>query len=417
MRRVLLFLVIAFAAPATAQDAPDQPIVRTQLDPAEVLTGQQTTLTVTVLVPSFFSEPVTLPSYDLPNIMVELPDEDTHPVSERVQGRKWSGVRRQYLVTPLVPGEITLPAQSVSFTYADADYQPVKATAPTDAVILTGLVPPGAEGLDPFLAANALTLNQVIAGAEGELEPGAAITRTVTATIDGSRAMTIPPLLPPLDLPGLSEHPDPPEVTDDPETGIGTRVESVTYIPKQGGRFTLPDISIGWYNIAADQVEQATASGVSLAVRGPSPAETSQHLNWRMIAVIAMALLLLAAILWALWRRYAPILRARAARARAAWQASPRYALRQARRAVQDHRLGAAIAWTSRWWRRGDREQDEAVQSAYLTIGRGRYGPQPFDTPALDETWDAGKRALDKQARQHPARQQIGRDKLPRLNP
>lgn len=105
-----LALLLCAAAPVQAQEAAaGEPVVRTELEPASVLTGQPATLRVTVLVPTYFPRPVTLPSFDLPNVMVELPDEATRPVSERVEGRKWSGVRRVYRITPLVPGAISIP--------------------------------------------------------------------------------------------------------------------------------------------------------------------------------------------------------------------------------------------------------------------------------------------------------------------
>lgn len=425
-----LALLLCAAAPVQAQEAAaGEPVVRTELEPASVLTGQPATLRVTVLVPTYFPRPVTLPSFDLPNVMVELPDEATRPVSERVEGRKWSGVRRVYRITPLVPGAISIPPQQIRFTYADASYQPVEATARTAALTLTGTVPEAAADLDPFLAAASLSLEQTIEGAGGQdsagevaggdLEPGAAITRTVTVRVTGSKAMAIPPVLQPLGLPGLAEHPAAPEVADDAETGTGIRTERVTYIAGQGGRYVLPAITLGWYDIGADRVEEATLEGVELAVRGPAPAQSAPPRDWRVIAGYGAALLLLALGLRVAWRLAAPIAAARAGRARAAYRASPGYALRRADSAFRAHRLGAALAWTERWRRRrGEAAAGPGpVKSACLDLGRGLYGPEPAAGGAMETLWSEARRALKGHARRRPGRTQRSRGALPPLNP
>lgn len=478
IRALVLCLLCGLALPAAAQEAGDAtqeagdaPIIRTELDPAEVLTGQPTTLRVTVLVPSFFSRPVALPSYDLPNVLVELPEASGRPVSERVAGRKWSGVRQEYRITPLVPGPIALPPQEVAFTYADSAYKPVEATARTAALTLTGLVPAAAAGLDPFLAARAVTLEQEIEGAEGELQPGAAITRRVIATIEGGRAMAIPPLLLPLGQPGLSEHPDPPVVeTDadaDPEAGSeagsdpgrGIRSESVTYIVKQGGRYELPEIRLGWYDIAADRVDELVLEGVALAVSGPVAAAAGPARDWRRLAAIVAGAILLGLLALLLIRRARPAVARGLRRARAARRASPRYARRQAERALQAHRLGAALTWTRRWWQRAGHAgpPPAPLTAAYLEIGRALYGPDaasatpgvraPAESPVKTATensappaapptgktpahstsnntvqppearWSFGAQALRAQARGRRAQRRSPRAALPELNP
>ncbi|WP_353476745.1 hypothetical protein PVT71_29005 (plasmid) [Salipiger sp. H15] len=421
MKRHLLIISLfcCLALPAAAQESADAPVIRTELDPADILTGQPTTLRVTVLVPSFFSKPVSLPSYDLPNIMVEVPEKSGRPVSERVAGRKWSGVRQEYQITPLVPGAIELPPQAITLTYADSAYKPVEVTAQTEALTLTGLVPAAAAGLDPFLAATSVTLEQVIEGAEGALEPGAAITRRVTATIEGGRAMAIPPLLSSLDQPGLSEHPDPPVVEDDPETGLGTRIESVTYIAKQGGRFSLPEVRLGWYNTTADKVEEQILEGTDFAVSGAAPTEASEPFDWRRAAVVAALLILAALLLLLIWRRARPVVANRVTRAHAAWRNSSRYALRQAEKSLQAHRLGPALTWTRHWWRRGrhDGPPPEPVTSAYLDIGRELYGPGATNGAEPGDRWSSGIKTLKDHARGHHASRPRPHGDLPDLNP
>ena len=51
----------------------------------------------------------------------------------------------------------------------------------TEPIALTGVIPAGAEGLDPFIAAQSLELNQAIEGTPDKMVAGDSVTRRVVA--------------------------------------------------------------------------------------------------------------------------------------------------------------------------------------------------------------------------------------------
>lgn len=278
MWRGLLYLMLAIVCRTTlAQqppaNAPTDPIVRTTLEPSAVTPGQSATLKVTALVPTWMPNPAVLPGFDLPNLMVKLPDRATRPVSERIRGKMWSGVTRTYQIYPLVAGEIPIPPQTLTLSYADPKtYQTATVQAQTDALVLVGAVPAAAQDLQPFLAASALTMTQEVDGATGTLEPGDAVSRSVSVAIAGAPPMMVPALLSDAAVAGLSIHAEAPEVTDDPAKPgelAGRRTERQTIIVENGGRYTLPAVQLRWYNLHTDAVEIATVESIDLAVEGP----------------------------------------------------------------------------------------------------------------------------------------------------
>ncbi|MEM7238683.1 MAG: hypothetical protein AAF501_12800, partial [Pseudomonadota bacterium] len=313
------------APPDPADAAAVVPVVRLALEADSSVPGQPVRLRLKVLVPSFMPAPPVLPSYDLPNLMVRLPAKSTLPTSETVGGDTWNGITRSYLLIPLVAGAIRLPPQPVIVTHAAPDTgQPVVSELMTGELTLTGTVPEGAEALDPFIAADALSLAQTVEGLEPPLEAGDAVTRRLTVTVEGTVPMVVPALLG-TDAPvGLSAYPEDPSVETTTDRGVigGIRTEAVTYVAEAGGGFELPAVSMAWFDLQSGQVVTATADAISFAVSG-APAETPlgsearDRRLWRLAPVLLVCLLGSFAYL-----RYGPRVRAWRAARQAAWEAS-----------------------------------------------------------------------------------------------
>ena len=139
MRRLaaIVVMLFLFAVPLSAQDA--QPTASAELEVNEVIPGQYTTLRIAVLVPTWMAGPVDFPSFEMPNLRVRLPPESTGPISRRVNGETWSGVARRYLLSPMVPGQFAIPAQTLLVRYAQpGQTDPLEATLSTPALLLTG---------------------------------------------------------------------------------------------------------------------------------------------------------------------------------------------------------------------------------------------------------------------------------------
>ena len=79
-----ILLLTALLGPMLAVAEEDSPITRISLSADTVGVGEPVTLTVAVLVPSWFPKPPVFPSFEVPNAIVRLPPDSTYPISERI---------------------------------------------------------------------------------------------------------------------------------------------------------------------------------------------------------------------------------------------------------------------------------------------------------------------------------------------
>lgn len=413
MLRALIAALCALIALPLA--AAEPPVLEVEFAETETIPGRPLTLRLTILTPSWLVKPANFPGLETPDLLVGLPERATTPISRTIGGASWSGVSRRYLLTPMIAGRFSIPAQDITVIYANPDGgAPLTATLRTEPLSFAGVAPEGAEGLDPFIAAEALVLEQTLSGPTEDLTPGDTVTRVVTARITGASAMFLPPLLTPTPIEGLAAYPDAPEVADKNVRGetAGTRIETVTYAAQSGGAGAAPDVAIKWYNLSSGAVETASLPEVALSVDAPAAAADRDP---RMIAAgLAAALAALLAGWW-IAKRAAPHLRAWTDARRTARLASAAHAwdLLMAATARRDHAAthGALSLWAAR--RAGpDPQGDADLQSALIAIGAARYGAAPGDDGAA---WSALTAALRRIRAAAPAA--TGQSALPPLNP
>jgi hypothetical protein len=407
--------------PTSRVQAPDGgPVLEVTFEETEAIPGQPLSLRLTLLVPTFLPHPPVWPSPEAPNLLVRLPERSTNPTSARVGDETWSGVTRNYRISPMVPGDFTIPPQEVIVTYADPDSnEAVKVTLRTEVIAFRGVVPEGAEGLDPFIAADALKLEQRIDGEPGAMVPGDSVTRTVVATVSGMSPMFLPDLLAPVVVAGIAFYPDEPTLAETDERGRpgGSRTEGVTLVAEGGGSGGAPAVTLDWYNLATGEVETASVEGFAIAVDGP-PAQTAvEPRDWRAIALMALAgVVAIAAGVW-LFHMISPMLGCWISDARGRRLASEAYAYSELRRVIasRDHaRLRPALdLWAERVTGPDPREELR-VRAALTALGAARYGAAaPTDT---DDAWRALAEELP-DARKSCRSTSSGLRALPRLNP
>ena len=249
-----------------------EPIVEVELSEGEVIVGQPIRLQIKILVPTYMPKPPIYPTIELPELMVRLPYRATTPTSERRDGVSLSGTIRSYRLYPLAAGSFEIPEQLLTLTYADPNTNaPITAEVAMPAQSFVATVPAAAKDLDPPVIAEGFALDQQIEG-DTSLRVGDAITRTVTARIDGTTPVLIPSLVPKLDAPALRTYPKEPRVNATEERGVlsGTRVEAVTYLVQADGDAQLPEITVEWYNTKTQSLETASVPGVTLTL-APAP--------------------------------------------------------------------------------------------------------------------------------------------------
>lgn len=381
---------LATAGPAGAQD----PVVEIEFEKSSTIPGQPLALRVTVLVPTWLTKPVIFPSFEAPNILVHLSEGSTGPTSKTIEGETWSGVSRRYQITPMVPGRFEIPAQQLQITWAEpGQTEPKQMQIALDVMSVEGVVPEGAEGLSPFIAADKLTLDAEITEAEMPMAAGDSITVSLTAQIEGTSAMFLPQLLPSVDIEGIAAYPAEPIVSDNENRGrlSGRRIESVSLLAQSGGSGAFPRITVQWYNLKTKKVETATIAGFDVSVDAPEASEKA--IDPRLIALcVGLGLLGLVILSWS-YRYAAPRLRKRLTARRNRLHASEAWAYGKVVAAEKDRDISALFRAIDVWAVRCvlDPREMAPLNSALFALGSARYGR---NVTSQDASWLVVKAAL-----------------------
>ena len=419
LRLLFLLLVVGFFASGSLQAQETKtPLVEVTFDETEVFPGQPLSLRLTVLVPTYLPKPVVFPSFEAPNLMVRLPEGATGPASRRIGSETWSGVTRRYHLSPMIAGSFTIPPQEIRIAWADPDTGAAREdVALTLPIAFSGVVPEGAEGLDPFLAAEALTMSQEVTGLEGTLKPGDSVIRTVTAEIVGTSPMFLPPLLPAHQIQGLAAYPSEPIVAEQDQRSrlSGTRSESVTLIAESGGAGSAPPVSFRWYNLKTGKVETASIDGFDLRVDAPVAAD-GPPLDRRLWVLVGVSGSIAAGLLFLGLHFLRPRLRSYLAHRAAARLASEEWAFNEVRRRIAAGDFDGVSKGLDLWAARcpgQDPRSDSDLNLAVTALGAARYGKQPT---AEGDAWSRLDAALPTVRRLAISQSKAG-SLLPPLNP
>ena len=352
---VTAILTTLLICPVAAR-AQMEPRLSVELPEGDIIVGQPLVLRLKLLVPTWMPKPPNWPNFEVPSLLVRLPERASAPISETIDGETWSGISRAYRLYPLTAGPFDLPTQKLTVTYAaPGTPDPIETTLTVAAIRFTATIPKGAEGLDPVIIAQDFSLIQQFEGGP-QVQSGDAVQRIVTANIKGTTPILIPALIPApstdpettgKDGPPLRAYPKDPVVTDSEDRGTlsGTRRETITYMAQTGGMATLPEIAVSWFNLDSGKVEIAKLDGMTLTITAPPPPPPgpAEYARWA-------AMLLGAVFLAWLFARYLwPRLQSAARRARTGWVASEPYATRQVRHALRNGTLSEIYTVLDHW--------------------------------------------------------------------
>lgn len=422
MRALALALLLSFVPISAIAETKARPILRVTLSDHAAVPGQAIALDVTILVPTWMPRPPELPSFEIPDVAVRLPEGASMATSETLDGETWSGVMRAYQLYPMVVGRFRIPSLPVTVTFADPDtLEPVEAVLRTNELVFEGVAPVGAEALDPFIAADRLTLEQRIEGDPEGLEPGAAFTRTVTARIEGASPIFLPPLVPRLEAPGLAAYPQEPVFEEKGVRGVvvGKRIERVTYVAEAGARVRTAPVQLQWWNLHAQRIEVAELPPLEIVSSGPPPGASPTASAAEALLRVGLGALL-GAVALAGFRSARPRVAGWLRRRREAHVASEAFAFDRVVRALRAHRFGEALRALELWGRRVEPLSPsdlELVSQALTPLSAELYGRRPLSPSG--ERWSEALRSLRKARERVLARDRARtpRGALPALNP
>jgi hypothetical protein len=357
-----------------------QPIVRISVTPEAVTVGESAEITVTVLVPTWFTKPPIYPSFELVNAITRLPADSSYSFRERVGNESWSGIARTYEIYPLLGATYKLSGQSLKLTYANPGADPVTTSVDIDELVFRGVVPAGAEALVPYIAGRSLKIRLNVEGDLENLAAGDAIVLNYVAELEGLPAIFLPPLSPELVFDGVSVYADEPDVE---EGTPARRREKSTLVFDSGGEFSVPDIDVTYWNTESRAIETVLVPGLSISVKGPvaaiADAGTITQSDWRPIAAILGAAFVVALIL----AKYAPVIMQRYRESVERRRESERYAFDEMQSAMRSGEAKTSYHALLHWLERlepglgprqfAQRYGDEPLVAAVDTVSASIY--------------------------------------------
>lgn len=104
---------------------------------------------------------------------------------------------------------------------------------------------------------------------------GEPLTQTLIVRSDAATGSIIPPLDYSIPDSHFRSYPEQPDIADNQRLGgiIGTRSQTWSLIPTAGGRVTLPEVELTWFDTDREEVRVSTLSARTLSISGAPPPE------------------------------------------------------------------------------------------------------------------------------------------------
>ena len=128
-----------------------------------------------------------------------------------------------------------------------------------------------------WLAANEVKIAEKWSGDISQMKVGEPLTRTITLMANGATVGQLPELQASSTQTDLKNYPDQPllkeKKTD--EGVIAFREEKIAFIPSKAGTYTLPEISINWFNTRTEKMETVSIPQTIVTAIGGTNTETN----------------------------------------------------------------------------------------------------------------------------------------------
>ena len=257
---------------------------------------------VQLTVRLFMAEPLYHADLELPessDVVVKRLGSDESGQAER-NGQSYQVVTRQYVLFPLHSGKLTLPdpvldaevtvTQPSSAAGRDPfagifggspfggtlrTVRPIRLSG--NPIVLTVQPRPASAVGSYWLPASAVTLSAAWNPTRLTAQTGDPLTLDLDLEATGLTAAQLPDLSSLLSLPsGLKAYPDQPKLDDSTRDGklVGNRSQTIALMADSPGRYTIPALTVKWWDTQANQLRAATLPARTLTIL-PAPGNTA----------------------------------------------------------------------------------------------------------------------------------------------
>lgn len=230
-----------------------------QFNKRTVVVGEPVMVTITVYTSTWFTSPPEFSEIQVPNAIMVDYKQRTGSMSKTIGNRSYPAIEKKYLVYPLKEGENSLPSMTIVVeSPPEGDYKAKRSVIQSPERSFH--VAPLPEGLimESWLTAYNVRLNETWNKSTDQLRQGDVLDRRITIEASGALAALIPPLdIVESSFGNLYSRTPSLNNVQNQSSFTGTRTETWTYLMESEGSFTIPGISVSWYNPFSQRVENA----------------------------------------------------------------------------------------------------------------------------------------------------------------
>lgn len=258
---------------------------------------------VQLTVRLFASDPLYHADLELPergDVVAKQVGSDEASRAER-NGRPYQVFTRHYLLFPLHSGKLTLPGPVLDAEVAMSQAPRASGNDPfggglfggpllqtvrpirlhANPIVLAVRARPGNAVGSYWLPARDVTLSANWTPVKLTAQAGDPVTLDLNLRATGLTAAQLPDLTSLLSLPpGLKSYPDQPKLDDSAQSGtlIGSRDQTIAFMATSPGHYTIPALTVSWWDTQANQPRVATLAAHTLSILpavGGAPAAAS----------------------------------------------------------------------------------------------------------------------------------------------
>jgi len=210
------------------------------------------------------------------DVVVE-PLGDITQYQTKIDDRAYLVLEKKYALFPQQSGRLNIESIQAAVQLGSRSrslFDPFRSSGKVVRLLSQGLTMEVLTKADSFkaqhwLPSTGIQLTEDWQGELDQLSAGIPVTRTITMTAEGLTAAQLPDLGQ-RDIQGINQYPDKP-VLKDRRSGagiVGKRQQKIALIATTGGRYTIPEISIPWWNLETEQLEFARIPSRTIDVEG-----------------------------------------------------------------------------------------------------------------------------------------------------
>lgn len=261
---VILCILLHLSIGVSLAQATQEPSVEVQLgSKTEYFQGEKVGFYIKLLSPSVFAGS---PRFELPSLTTGLLYQvQARPVlgTENRDGQSYTSQLYEIWFFPKQSGEITVPEITVTFSTSSTGTSGEKQYTQKTSPFNINVKPiPGVSADEYLIVTDDLEVTQTWKPEVKEGEVGDAVTRTISMRAKNMAAIFLPEIETP-DIKGVSIYRDAPLVNDRNQRGEATadRRDVITYVFEAEGEYTIPNITITWWDSASNKVRENVLKG------------------------------------------------------------------------------------------------------------------------------------------------------------